>query len=178
MLYKPTNLLFPPSTCYLIITDNSFSFIWFEHIKYICIVSYIDQFLKIYISILVPVPHCWIGFITYSIISKLGPIWASQVAPVVKNPPANAVYLGVAGSVPGLGIPLGEGNSNPLWYFCLENLMDRGAWWATVHRVAKSRTQLKWLSTHARRAYTPSFQFITLQWSYFEPSFENIAHQF
>ena len=125
-----------------------------------------------------PLPHCWIGFITYSIISKLGPIWASQVALVVKNPPANAVYLGAAGSVPGLGTPLGERNSNPLWYSCLENLMDRGAWWAAVHRVSKSRTRLKWLSTHARRAYTPSFQFITLQSSYFEPSFEKIAHQF
>ena len=38
---------------------------------------------------------------------------------------------------------------NPLQYFCLENSMDKGAWWATVHRVAKSRTRLKWLSTHA-----------------------------
>ena len=36
----------------------------------------------------------------------------------------------------------GEGNGNPLQYSCLENPMDRGAWWATVHRVAKSRTQL------------------------------------
>ena len=36
----------------------------------------------------------------------------------------------------------GEGNSNPLRYLCLENPMDRGAWWATIHGVAKSRTQL------------------------------------
>ena len=36
----------------------------------------------------------------------------------------------------------GEGNGNPLQYSCLENPMDRGAWWATVHRVAKSRTGL------------------------------------
>ena len=40
-------------------------------------------------------------------------------------------------------------HGNPLQYSCLENLMDRGARWATVHRVAKSRTWLKWLSTHA-----------------------------
>ena len=40
------------------------------------------------------------------------------------------------------------GHGNPLQYSCLENSMDRGAWRATVHRVAKSRTQLKWLSTH------------------------------
>ena len=43
----------------------------------------------------------------------------------------------------------GGGHGNPLHYACLENPMDRGAWWDTVHRVAKSRTQLKQLSTHA-----------------------------
>ena len=43
------------------------------------------------------------------------------------------------------------GNGNPLKYSCLENPMERGAWWATVHRVTKSRTQLKWLSTHRKR---------------------------
>ena len=46
------------------------------------------------------------------------------------------------GSVPGLGKSSGEGNGNPLQYSCLENPMDRGAWWATVHGVAKSQTQL------------------------------------
>ena len=45
-------------------------------------------------------------------------------------------------SIPGLGRSPGEGNSNPLQYFCLENSMDRGAWRATVHGVAKSQTQL------------------------------------
>ena len=39
-------------------------------------------------------------------------------------------------------VGVGEGNSNPLQYSCLENPMDRGAWWATIHRVAKSRTRL------------------------------------
>ena len=43
----------------------------------------------------------------------------------------------------------GEGNGNPLQYSCLENPVDRGAWWAAVHRVAQSRTQLKRLSMHA-----------------------------
>ena len=42
-----------------------------------------------------------------------------------------------------------EGNGNPLQNSCLENPMDRGAWWAMVHRIAKSWTQLKQLSTHA-----------------------------
>ena len=44
--------------------------------------------------------------------------------------------------IPGLGRSLGEGNGNPLQYSCLENPMDRGAWWAIVHGVAKSQTQL------------------------------------
>ena len=45
-------------------------------------------------------------------------------------------------SVPGLGRSPGEGNGNPLQYSCLENSMDRGAWWVTVHRITKSQTQL------------------------------------
>ena len=44
---------------------------------------------------------------------------------------------GDPGSVPGLGRSPEEGNGNPLWYSCLENPMDRGAWWATVHAVAE-----------------------------------------
>ena len=65
---------------------------------------------------------------------------ASQVAPVVKNPPANARDIIAASLTPGLGRSLGEGNGNPLQYPCLENPMYRGAWLATVHSVAKSRT--------------------------------------
>ena len=56
---------------------------------------------------------------------------------MVKNPPANA---GDAGSTPGLGRPPGEGNDNALQYSCLGNPMDRGAWLATVHGIAKSWT--------------------------------------
>ena len=48
----------------------------------------------------------------------------------------------------------GEGHGNPLQYSCLENLMGKGAWWATVHKVTKSRTRLKRLSRHAGCAYT------------------------
>ena len=59
---------------------------------------------------------------------------------VVKNPSASAEYVRDVGSVPGLGRPPGGGHGNVLQYWCLENLMDRRAWWATVHRVAKSRT--------------------------------------
>ena len=45
-------------------------------------------------------------------------------------------------SIPGLGRSPEEGNGNPLQYFCLENSMDRGAWWAIVHGVTKSWTRL------------------------------------
>ena len=68
---------------------------------------------------------------------------ASQEALVVKNPPANAGDVRDASSIPGLGRSPGEGHGNPLQYSCLENPMDRGAWWATVHGVAKSQTRLK-----------------------------------
>ena len=55
----------------------------------------------------------------------------------VKASDSNA---GDLGSIPGSGRSPGEGNGNPFQYSCLENLMDGGAWWATVHKVAKSRT--------------------------------------
>ena len=61
----------------------------------------------------------------------------------VKNPPGNAEDLRDMGSIPGLGRSPGEGNGNPLQYSCLENFMDRGAWQATVHGVAKSWTRLR-----------------------------------
>ena len=62
---------------------------------------------------------------------------------MVKNLPTNAGDVGDMGSIPGLGRSLGEGDGNLLWDSCLENPMDRGAWWATVQGVAKSWTQLK-----------------------------------
>ena len=65
---------------------------------------------------------------------------ASQVALVVKNLPANAGDIRDAGSVLGSGRSPGEGDGNPLQYSCLENPMDRGAWWSTVRGVTKSRT--------------------------------------
>ena len=54
----------------------------------------------------------------------------------------SACNAGDVGSVPGLGRSPGEGDGNPLQYSCLENSMDTGAWQATVHGVAKSRTRL------------------------------------
>ena len=61
---------------------------------------------------------------------------ASQVALVVKNPHASA---GDGSSIAGLGRSPGGGHGNPLQDSCLENAMVGGVWWATVHRVAKSR---------------------------------------
>ena len=68
--------------------------------------------------------------------------WASQVVHWVKHLPAVQETLGDMGSIPGSGRSPGGGHGNPLQYSCLENLMDRGAWQATVHGVAKKRTQL------------------------------------
>ena len=59
------------------------------------------------------------------------------------------------GCFPGLGRTPGGGHGNPLQYPCLETPMDRGAWWATPHRIAKSQTQLKQLSTHAHDLFWP-----------------------
>ena len=64
------------------------------------------------------------------------------MALVSKYPLANAGNARVKSSVYRLGRSPGEGNGNALQYFCLENSMDRGAWQATVHRVAKSWTRL------------------------------------
>ena len=61
-----------------------------------------------------------------------------------------ACNAGAISSLPGLGGSPGGGYGSPLQYSCLEDPMDRGAWRATVHRVTKSRTRLKWLRTHAR----------------------------
>ena len=78
--------------------------------------------------------------------------WDSQLALVVKNPPANAGDMGDTSSIPGSGRSPGGGHGNPLQCSCLENPMDRGAWRATVHGVAKSQTRL---STHIHKSSVP-----------------------
>ena len=65
---------------------------------------------------------------------------------VVKNPPDNGGDVRDEGSIPGSGRSPGGRYGNPLQYSCLENPMDRGAWQATVRRVAKSWTRLKTFS--------------------------------
>ena len=68
---------------------------------------------------------------------------------MVENPPADAGDTRDTGSIPGSGRSPRGGHGNPLQYCCLKNLMDRGAWQVTVHRVAQNQTQLKGLSMHA-----------------------------
>ena len=104
----------------------------------------------------------------YSAIKKneimpFAPTWgASQVALVVKNPPASAGDLRDTGSIPGSGRSPGGGHGHPLQCSCLENPMGRGAWWAAVHRVAQSRTRLKQFNTHTHtRVSTCHILFIT-----------------
>ena len=80
-------------------------------------------------------------------------LWLLGQSDVFKGPPQwlsskqSTCNAGDVGSIPGWGRSPGGENGNPLQFSCLDNSMDRGAWWATVHRVAKSQT---WLSNWAR----------------------------
>ena len=75
---------------------------------------------------------------------------SSRLTLVVKNPPANAGDIRDLSSSPESGRSPTGGNGNPLQFSCLEKPMDRGAWQATVHRVAKSQMRLKQFSTEGR----------------------------
>ena len=80
--------------------------------------------------------------------ASLSLLRASQVALVLKNPPANVGDIRDAGSIPGLGRSPQGRHGNTLQYSCLENSMGRGTWKATVCGVAQSQTRLKQLITH------------------------------
>ena len=85
---------------------------------------------------------------------------ASLVAQLVKNPPANAGDARDVGSIPGSGRFPGKRNGNPLQYSFLKNFMDRGAWQAAGHGVAKSRTQLSMhTQVHSGRSAMVSHDF-------------------
>ena len=77
--------------------------------------------------------------------------WGFPGDAVVKSPPASTGDARDSSSSPGLGGSPGEGNGSPLQYSCLENPMDRGAWWATVHGVAKNQPRLS-MPCHAKYA--------------------------
>ena len=79
-------------------------------------------------------PYSWVGESkNYSNVERVAGFPGGSA---VRNTPANA---GDMGSIPGLGRSPEEGNGHPLQHSCLENPMNRGAWWATVYRVAKSQ---------------------------------------
>ena len=104
---------------------------------------YIYTYIYIYIGIFIYVCVCMFVYVclcmhTYTYTCGV-PMWLSGKE--------SAYNAGDLASIRGLGRSPGEGNGNPHLYSCLENPMDREAWRATVHRVAKSRTWLKWLST-------------------------------
>ena len=75
------------------------------------------------------------------------------VALVVKTPPSNPGDVRDAALIPGSGRSREGGPGDPLQYSCLENSVDRGAWWTTVHSVTQSQTQLKQLSMHTDVSY-------------------------
>ena len=72
---------------------------------------------------------------------------------MVKNPPAYEGDVRDGGSIPESGGSPGGGNGNPFQDSCLENSMDRGAWWTIIHRIKKSQAPLKELSTHAQKVH-------------------------
>ena len=82
----------------------------------------------------------WIPFYFPCFFFKLEYLGASQVAPAVKNPLSNAGDVRDGGCISGLGRYPAGGHDNPLQYSCLENPMDRGAWWATADGVAELDT--------------------------------------
>ena len=93
-------------------------------------------------KILVPQSQSSSPIMQYTILQVLfGPLHFNLV-PGGSDGKASAYNVGDLGWIPGLGRSPGEGNGNPLQYSCLENPMDKGAWWATVHGVARARHNL------------------------------------
>ena len=80
-------------------------------------------------------------------------IGVSHLALLVKNPPAKAGDIRDVGLIPGSGRSPGGRHGSPLQYSCLENLRDRGAWQAMVHRVTKTWAQLERFSTHDKHRF-------------------------
>ena len=112
--------------------QNGMYIIPFYLLKYLLGIRYFNNHLNIEIQVFIP---CFPGFDNTH--TQNG---ASQVVLVVKNTPDNIGDVKDLGSIPGSGRSPGGGHGNPLQYSCLENPMDRRAWRATVHGVAKSHT--------------------------------------
>ena len=91
-------------------------------------------------------------WVAISFFNSLKNIYWSIVGKAINNPPLSVEDTGDVGSIPGSGKCPGGGNDSPLQYSCLENPMDRGAWWATVHEVIRESGQLgDW--AHKRSSY-------------------------
>ena len=89
---------------------------------------------------------------------------ASQVSLVAKNLPTKGRDVRDMGLIPGSRRSPGGGNGNPLQYCCLENPVDRAAWWTTIYSVTESRTWLKWLSMNV---YSYDLNFVLCNsWNY------------
>ena len=119
-----------------------------------------------HLQIFSPSPNAWLSCrIHFYCARKGGDLQArraSQMALLVKNPPANAGDIWNSGLIPGLGRSPGGGHGNPLQYSCLENPLERWAWWATVHGVTKSWARLKGPSTQHRQGGS---QMHTVPWA-------------
>ena len=89
------------------------------------------------------------------------PIFAWKAFPGGSEVKVSACNAGDLGSIPGSGRSPGEGNGNPLQHFCLENPMDGGAWWATVHRVAESDTT-DWLHFYSHFHFACNVPLVSL----------------
>ena len=88
----------------------------------------------------------------------------------------SACNAGDPGSIPGSGRSSGEGNGSPLQYSCLENPMDRGTWWATVHGVAKSRIRLSDFTFTFRRSHHSEKPMQQLEGSPHSPQLDKSLH--
>ena len=93
------------------------------------------------------------GFLSLLCVSSIS-FGASQVVLVIKNLPANARDIRDVEKILRSGRSPGGGHGNPLQYPCLDNPMDRGAWWASVHRLAKSWTWLNQLNIHELQIFS------------------------
>ena len=99
--------------------------------------KFLDSIIRKYVSSFSPeyILHC----VYFNSVCRN----TTQLMLVIKNLAASAGDIRNVGPIPGSGRSPGGGHGNPFQYFCLENPMDRGTWWATVHRVTKSHTELK-----------------------------------
>ena len=108
--------------------------------------------------------HKRVGHNWATLLSLTHRIWMDpQVAQTVNSPPCNS---GDLGSIPGWGRSPGGGHGKPLQYPCLENPMDKGAWWATFHGVAKELDSTQWLKNNNNMGYEIIHDYYFLLYSF------------